>query len=59
MVKCAIGTDHRGYVLKQSLLVSKNIEWIDAGAYSKERSDFPVFARHPKNQDSHNDLPHH
>ncbi|MBN2267499.1 MAG: RpiB/LacA/LacB family sugar-phosphate isomerase [Candidatus Babeliaceae bacterium] len=50
MVQLAIGTDHRGYQLKQSLLVSQKlarlgIQLCDVGAFSDERSDYPLFAQ--------------
>ena len=45
----AIGTDHRGYQLKQSLLVSHKlarlaIGFVDCGAFGPDRSDYPIFA---------------
>jgi ribose 5-phosphate isomerase B len=48
-IRLAIGADHRGFVLKNFLKEYKNIghytiEWHDVGAYTKERSDYPVFA---------------
>lgn len=46
----AIGTDHRGYVLKEfiktlSVLGNKNITWLDVGCFSSERCDYPPFAK--------------
>jgi ribose 5-phosphate isomerase B len=46
----AIGADHRGfehkeYIKKQLSLAGQPISWIDVGAYSKERSDYPLFAQ--------------
>jgi ribose 5-phosphate isomerase B len=48
-MKIALGTDHRGFVLKELLkkhasIAGKNIEWIDCGAYDADRSDYPIFA---------------
>ena len=45
-MKISIGSDHRGYNLKESLKKRFNkIEWTDAGTNSPEKSsDFPVFA---------------
>ncbi len=46
----AIGADHRGYVLKQTLISycirfnDTQIEWIDVGAFNADRSDYPLFA---------------
>src|SRR5919106_4997963 len=41
----AIGADHRGF--GQKAYIQKTItdhQWIDAGAYNQERSDYPIFA---------------
>jgi ribose 5-phosphate isomerase B len=44
-MKIAIGADHRGFVLKQFIMSQfPHIKWIDVGAFSQERSDYPVFA---------------
>ena len=44
-MKIVIGADHRGYAYKEAI---KNqlttIEWLDVGAFSNERSDYPLFA---------------
>lgn len=45
-----IGTDHRGYALKeflikQSVIADYEIAWLDVGAYSDERTDYPLFAQ--------------
>lgn len=47
-MKIALGTDHRGFVLKELLkknayIAGKEITWIDCGAYDATRSDYPVF----------------
>jgi ribose 5-phosphate isomerase B len=46
----AIGADHRGFVMKE--LFKKHtshedilFEWLDKGASSPERSDYPIFAQ--------------
>jgi ribose 5-phosphate isomerase B len=40
-----IGSDHRGYALKQYLQEKlPNFKWRDVGAPNAERSDYPVFA---------------
>ncbi len=43
-----IGADHRGFALKQFLMAHDYehvaITWIDVGAFSDERSDYPEFA---------------
>ncbi len=42
----AIGSDHRGFLLKQALIKHyKNIQWVDVGTYSSERCDFPEYAQ--------------
>jgi ribose 5-phosphate isomerase B len=44
----AIGADHGGYKLKEEIkryLDENEIQYIDVGAYSEERTDYPVFAR--------------
>lgn len=48
-MKIAIGTDHRGYELKNKLVVQQQfgdiaVEWIDMGTYGPERTDYPLFA---------------
>jgi len=45
----ALGSDHRGYKLKeflktQSLVGSMPVTWFDVGAFDGERSDYPPFA---------------
>jgi len=45
----AIGADHRGfamkeYLKKERLMTGYDLSWIDVGAHSKERSDYPLFA---------------
>lgn len=49
-MKIAIGTDHRGFlykeqVIKVPMIAGHNLEWIDCGARTPERSDYPVFAK--------------
>ncbi len=44
----AIGSDHRGYALKEFLkeaLKEKGYEVIDVGTDSPERTDYPIYAR--------------
>ena len=44
----AIGSDHGGYELKEEIkryLEEKQIEYIDMGTQSSERTDFPVYAK--------------
>ena len=46
--KIAIGSDHVGYDLKEDVrayLAELEIECQDFGAFSKERTDYPLFAR--------------
>lgn len=43
-----IGSDHRGYIIKEELkkyLDEKGIEYKDLGTYSEERADYPVIAQ--------------
>lgn len=47
----ALGTDHRGFAAKQSLMQyeclpdGRKIIWHDVGTYSEERTDYPLFAQ--------------
>lgn len=52
--KIVIATDHRGYAFKEYIKsitrfscngVSTEVTWLDVGALSAERSDYPVFAQ--------------
>jgi len=48
--KIVIGTDHHGFNIKQYLMNLKNIGkheilWIDVGANSDERVDYPLYAQ--------------
>ena len=43
----AIGSDHGGYKLKEEIkkyLEEKEIEYIDLGTYTDERTDYPIYA---------------
>jgi ribose 5-phosphate isomerase B len=44
----AIGTDHRGFALKQFILTHPfekyEIKWHDVGTFSAQRTDYPPFA---------------
>jgi ribose 5-phosphate isomerase B len=49
-MKIGIGADHRGFELKEFFKAHSSVnniplEWIDVGAFSSERSDYPIFAR--------------
>lgn len=50
IVKIVIASDHRGFHLKLQIQEqlkthsNKQIEWLDAGAFTAERSDYPEFA---------------
>ena len=46
-MKITIGSDHRGYDLKESVKnVFRDIDWIDVGASdATERTDYPIFAK--------------
>ena len=46
MKKIVIGADHRGFDLKQAIIEKfTEYEWIDIGANSKDRSDYPIYAK--------------
>ena len=43
----ALGADHGGYKLKEEIkkyLEEREIEYIDIGSYTEERTDYPIFA---------------
>lgn len=45
-LKVAVGADHRGYFLKDSLLRQcSHVSWNDVGAYDEQPSDYPLFAK--------------
>ena len=49
IMKIAIGTDHRGYALKEQIkqhlhIADHAIIWNDCGAFHADRSDYPIFA---------------
>lgn len=49
-IKIAIGADHRGFFLKEKLRKLAMIDryqlyWIDGGAHSDKRTDYPQYAR--------------
>lgn len=47
-MKIVIGADHRGFAhkeyIKAAYKVDSSIEWIDVGAYTAQRSDYPPIA---------------
>ena len=45
-MKISIGSDHRGFSLKQKIIESlPAIEWTDVGAASDERTDYPIYSK--------------
>lgn len=45
-MKISIGADHRGYDLKTKIIEHfKNVQWIDVGTNSKERTDYPIYTK--------------
>lgn len=45
-MKISIGSDHRGFDLKNSIIkYFENIEWLDVGTYSKDRTDYPIYVK--------------
>lgn len=51
--KIVIGSDHRGFELKEYIKSMPGV-WLDVGAFSSERSDYPIFA-HQAIQKMHQD----
>lgn len=46
-MKISIGADHRGFAIKQALIAAlSDVDWLDVGAESNDRSDYPIFAQH-------------
>lgn len=44
-MKIAIGADHRGFLHKEFITKHMpDIDWIDVGTDSKERTDYPIFS---------------
>jgi ribose 5-phosphate isomerase B len=43
-MKITIGSDHRGYKLKEVIKSSFDLSWIDVGTDSEDRVDYPRFA---------------
>lgn len=45
-MKISIGADHRGFALKKAIIDHfSQYTWNDVGAYSSERSDYPIYAK--------------
>lgn len=45
-MKISIGSDHRGFILKQKIIENlSTITWIDAGADSEDRTDYPIYSK--------------
>lgn len=45
-MKITIGADHRGFPLKGEIIASfRQIEWLDVGTNSAERTDYPLYAK--------------
>lgn len=49
-ITIAVGTDHRGFELKEFLkkkhqIGSYAISWLDCGAFDNERTDYPLFVQ--------------
>ncbi len=48
-MRIAIGVDHRGFMLKEylkkKLELKIPITWLDIGAFSNERTDYPLFVK--------------
>ncbi len=55
-MKIFIGSDHRGYTLKERIktfLAKQSIQFTDVGAYSKKISDYPDYADRVAKQVGH------
>ncbi len=45
-MKISIGSDHRGLELKTKIIkIFRNVSWQDVGTASKEKTDYPIFAK--------------
>lgn len=45
-MKISIGSDHRGLELKTKIIkIFRNVSWQDAGTSTKEKTDYPIFAK--------------
>ncbi len=45
-MKISIGSDHRGLELKTRIIKNlRNVSWLDVGTATKERTDYPIFAK--------------
>lgn len=44
-MRIAVGSDHRGFALKEGLLGELGHEWVDFGCQSEEAVDHPDIAR--------------
>jgi len=45
-MKISIGADHRGFQLKSEIIIHfSEHTWLDVGANSADRTDYPIFAR--------------
>lgn len=45
-MKISIGSDHRGFELKTRIIKNlRNVSWLDVGTTTKERTDYPIFAK--------------
>ena len=45
-MKISIGSDHRGLELKTRIIKNlRNVSWFDVGTATKERTDYPIFAK--------------
>lgn len=46
MMKISIGSDHRGFALKQELIsYFDTLDWIDVGTENQKRVDYPIYAQ--------------
>jgi ribose 5-phosphate isomerase B len=45
-MKISIGSDHRGFILKQKIIENfPSVEWSDVGVSSDDRTDYPIYAK--------------
>ncbi|KKP24766.1 MAG: Ribose 5-phosphate isomerase B [candidate division TM6 bacterium GW2011_GWF2_28_16] len=45
-MKISIGSDHRGFELKEKIIKAfENINWVDVGVNNSQSTDYPIYAK--------------